>query len=154
MKGLEDSNEMAKNIKLKEDKKRFIFGDVEIGGGIKERYLIHPSLYYYNTNRTVNIIGDFNNIGKKSFTLKDYLEFEGGTSKLLNDTKSYFSLLSDDFSQFLSNQDFTSNRNQFGAVSLTQALNTKTDFSAYAIWSGAKNSTRQELFNDYFGNRE
>ena len=152
LKGLEDSNEMAMNIKLKEDKKRFIFGDVEIGGGIKERYLIHPSLYYYNTNRTVNIIGDFNNIGKKSFTLKDYLEFEGGTSKLLNDTKSYFSLLSDDFSQFLSNQDFTSNRNQFGAVSLTQALNTKTDFSAYAIWSGAKNSTRQELFNDYFGN--
>lgn len=150
LKGLEESNEMAMNIKLKEDKKRFVFGDVETGGGIEERYLVHPSLYYYSPKTNINIISDFNNIGKKSFTLKDYLEFEGGTSKLLNDAKSYFSLLNDDFSQFLSNQDFIANRNQFGAISLTQVINAHTDFSTYAIWSDTKNSTRKEVVNDYF----
>jgi hypothetical protein len=40
-------------------------------------------------------------------------EFEGGTSKLLNDAKGYFSLLNDDFAQFLGSQDFTSSKNNF-----------------------------------------
>src|SRR5690606_11867889 len=45
LKGLEDSDEMAMNIKLKEDKKKFMFGDVESGYsyGNEDRYLIHPN---------------------------------------------------------------------------------------------------------------
>jgi len=97
LKGLEDSEDMAMNIKLKENKKKFIFGDIDSAGGIKERYLVHPSLYYYSPKTSVNAIGDFNNTGTKSFTVKDYLEFEGGRNKLLSDAKSYFSLLNDGF---------------------------------------------------------
>lgn len=150
LKGLEESNETAMNIQLKEDKKRLVFGDIETGVDFKERYVVHPSLYFYGPKTNINIIGDFNNIGQKSFTLKDYIEFEGGTSKLLNDTKSYFSLLNDDFSQFLNNQDFIANRNQFGAINLTQVINAQVDLSTYAIWSDTKNATRQEVLNDYF----
>ena len=40
LKGLSDSDQMALNIKLKEGKKKFLFGDLEAGGGIKDRYLI------------------------------------------------------------------------------------------------------------------
>ncbi len=149
LKGLEDSDEMAMNIKLKKDKKKFVFGDIDVGAGIKERYLAHPALYYYSPKTTVNAIGDFNNTGNKSFTVKDYLDFEGGSNKLILDTKSYFSLLNDDFARFLGNQDFTASRNQFGALSLTQALNPTTDISSYGIWSFMDNNTRSEILNDY-----
>lgn len=149
LKGLEDSDEMAMNIRLKEDKKRFVFGDIEAGAGIKERYLVHPSLYYYSPKTSINVIGDLNNTGSKSFTVKDYLEFEGGTSKLINDTKGYFSLLNDDFAQFLGSQDFIANRNQFGAVSITQAINQKIDLSSYGIWSDMRNETEVQTLNDY-----
>jgi len=44
LKNLQDSEDLAMNIKLKEDKKQFAFGDVEVGAGIKDRYLIHPKL--------------------------------------------------------------------------------------------------------------
>lgn len=149
LKGLENSEDVAMNIRLKENKKRFVFGDIEAGGGIEERYLFHPSLYYYSPKTSVNAIGDFNNIGTKSFTVKDYLEFEGGRNKLINDTKGYFSLLNDDFARFLGSQDFTENRNQFGAVSLNQYINATTDLSTYGIWSYMQNETGIETLNDY-----
>jgi len=149
LKGLEDSDEMAMNIRLKKDKKRFVFGNIETQGGIKERYLIHPSLYYYTPKTSMNAIGDFNNTGSKSFTVKDYLEFEGGRNKLINDTKGYFSLLNDDFARFLRNRDFTASRNLFGALSITQAINQKTDLSCFGIWSDMRNETKVQTLNDY-----
>ncbi len=149
LKGLEDSDEMVMNIKLKEDKKNFIFGDIEIGAGVKDRYLANPSLYYYSPKTSINAIGDFNNTGIKSFTLQDYLEFEGGLNKLFNDAKSYFSILNSDFSQFLANTDFTSSTNYFGALSLNQKINTTTNLSSYGIWSGIQNTTKLETENKY-----
>lgn len=150
LKGLKDSNDMAMNIRLKQDRKKFVFGDLEFGDGIKERYLIHPSIFYYSPKSSVNVLGDLNNTGTKSFTLKDYLNFEGGTSKLLTDARSYFSLLNDDFAQFLVNQDFIDSRSIFGAISLTQAINAKTELTVYGMWSSTKNRTKAQTFNDYF----
>src|SRR5690554_582100 len=77
LKGLEDSEETVLNIVLKEDKKQFVFGDIEAGGGIEERYLIYPKLFYYSPKTSVNFIADINNLSEKSFTLQDYIEFEG-----------------------------------------------------------------------------
>ncbi|TYA74415.1 carboxypeptidase-like regulatory domain-containing protein [Seonamhaeicola marinus] len=149
LKGLQDSEDMAMNIKLKEDKKKFIFGDLEVGSGYKKRYLIHPNLFYYSPKTNVNLIGDFNNQGIKSFTLRDYLEFEGGFGKLINNTKSYFGLFKSDFAQYLNNQDFVRNTNKFGALSIRQSLNTSTDINGYIISSYAKTETRENTLNTY-----
>src|SRR5690554_1502669 len=65
LKGLQDSNQMAMDIKLREDKKKFMFGDVEIGGGVKNRYVLHPNLFYYSPKTNVNTIVDINNTGIK-----------------------------------------------------------------------------------------
>lgn len=149
LKGLSDSDEMVMNIMLKEDKKRFIFGDIEAGLGVDKRHVIHPSLYYYSPKRSINVIGDINNTGKKSFTIKDYIDFEGGRNQLVNDAKSYFSLLNDNFAKFLSNSDFISSKNNFGALSFSQEINTSTDFISYGIWSKTENTERQEIINNY-----
>ena len=76
LKGLQDSEDMAMNILLKEDKKKFVFGDVEVGGGAKNRYLLHPNLFYYSPKTNINFIGDLNNQGIKSFSFNDYLELD------------------------------------------------------------------------------
>ena len=149
LKGLEDSDDMAMNIKLKEDKKKFVFGDVEAGGGIKARYLVHPNLFYYSPKTNVNFIGDLNNIGIKSFTFRDYLEFEGGFSKLLRDASGYFNLMKGDFAQYLNNQDFRENTNQFGALNIRQSISNSTDVSGYIIASNAKTETETNTLNSY-----
>lgn len=152
LKGLEDSDDLAMNIKLKEDKKKFVFGDVEAGAGIKERYVVHPNIFYYSPETTVNFIGDLNNTGVKSFTFRDYLEFEGGFGKLLDNAGSYFSLYNSDFSKYLINQDFIANTNQFGAANIRQALSPATDISGYVIANNAKTETLNETNNAYLNN--
>ena len=149
LKGLQDSDDMALNIKLKEDKKKFIFGDIEAGAGIKDRYVVHPSIFYYSPKTNVNLIGDLNNTGVKSFTIKDYLEFEGGIGKLLSDAGNYFKLYRSDFAQFLDNQDYKSSTNQFGAFNIRQSINQVTDLSAYAIVNNEKNTTASNTINTY-----
>ena len=144
LKGLSDSEQLALNIKLKDNKKKFAFGDLGIGGGIKERYSIHPTLFYYNPKYTLNVIGDFNNIGNKEFSAKDYLEFEGGFERFSKDPSSYFTLLNDDFAQFLSNDNFVFNKNNFGAVNASSQLSTDYRLNAYSIISSNRNNSRSE----------
>ncbi|QRM90969.1 carboxypeptidase regulatory-like domain-containing protein [Lacinutrix sp. WUR7] len=154
LKGLQDSEDLAMNIKLKEDKKKFAFGDVEFGAGIKERYVVHPNLFYYSPKTTINFIGDLNNTGVKSFSFRDYLEFEGGFGKLMSDASSYFSLFNSDFSKYLNNQDFTANTNQFGAINIRQSVSDITDISGYVITSKAKTETQDNTLNEYLISEE
>ena len=149
LKGLQDSEDMAMNITLKEDKKKFVFGDIEVGAGIKERYILHPNIFYYSPKTNVNFIGDLNNQGIKSFTFQDYLEFEGGFGKLLSDASSYFSLFKSDFVQYLNNQDYTANTNQFGALNIRQSVTNNTDISGYIISSNSKTQTASNTLNTY-----
>ncbi|WP_218843371.1 carboxypeptidase-like regulatory domain-containing protein [Winogradskyella wichelsiae] len=149
LKGLQDSEDMALNILLKEDKKKFVFGDIEAGAGIKERYLVHPNLFYYSPKTNINFIGDLNNQGIKSFSFNDYLEFEGGFGKLLDDASSYFGLYNSDFAKYLNNQDFTDNINQFGALNIRQSVSNVTDISGYLITSNSKTQTASNTLNAY-----
>ncbi len=149
LKGLSGSDQMVMNIKLKKDKKHFAFGDLEAGAGTDEHYLIHPNLFYYSPKTNINFIGDINDIGVKSFTIKDYLEFEGGIGKLFTDPSSYFKLSNNEFAGFLSNQDFTASQNKFGAINITQTISDKIDISSYAIFSNTKTETRNETVNQF-----
>lgn len=154
LKELEDTEDVAMNIKLKENKKNFWFGDVELGTGVgfSKRYLIHPSIYYYSPKKAVNVIGDINNIGKKSFTFKDYLEFEGGYSKILLNPKAYFSKMNDDFMKFLNNKDFKNSNHLFGGFSINKSVSSTTDLMSYTIYSKNNNELETQYTNEYITN--
>lgn len=152
LKGLQDSDQMAMNIQLKKDKKKFIFGELETGLGLENRYTIHPTLFYYSPNTNINIIGDLNNIGEKSFTFRDYIEFEGGFSKILTDIGSYANLANDDFAKYLRNNDFKSNVDKFGAFNIRQSINEKTDLNGYVISNSSKTETETSQINNYLNN--
>jgi hypothetical protein len=149
LKGLEDSDRMALNIKLKKGKNKFAFGDIEAGAGHEDRYILHPTLFYYSPKTAVNLIGDFNNIGQKSFSVQDYVNFEGGYAQSINDPSGFFNLFRDDFAQFLSQTDFVFNKNDFGAGSISQELFKNTTFDAYSIINKGKVQTRTTTNNDF-----
>lgn len=152
LKGLQDTEATALNIKLKKDRKKFIFGDIEVGGGHQNRYSLHPNVFYYSPKTNVNFIGDANNTGVKAFTLSDYLEFEGGFGKLLSNSGSYFSLFRDDFAQFLNNNNFKESVQKFGALNIRQAINSVTDISGYVIASDSDTDTETVTENLYQNN--
>ena len=126
-----------------------MFGDIEVAPGIKKRYLAHPTLFYYSPKTTINLIGDMNNTGKKSFNFNDYIEFEGGFSKLIKNRKSYVTLFKSDFTKYLSNNDFKANTNTFGAFNLRQAISLKTDLNTYVISNKSRTKTETRTINEY-----
>ena len=76
-----NQDNIALNIKLKEGKKNFWFGNVTGGGGSSDDeglYLFQPKLFYYSPKYSVNIIGDLNNIGEIAFSRRDFFNFSGG----------------------------------------------------------------------------
>lgn len=146
LKGVSDTDEMALNVKLKEDKKQFVFGDVEAGKGNKEYYKAHTSLFYYSPKTNINFIGSSNNIGEKTFTFKDYLNFQGGVNAVF---KNNFSYKGGSFEQFLSNKDILKEKHQFGAIHISQTTSPVLDVSGYAIFSHTNNESFETRLNQY-----
>ena len=146
LKGLTDSDEMAMNIKLKEDKKRFVFGDVEAGKGNDNFYKTSANLFYYSPKTNVNFIGNINNIGEKTFTFRDYLSFSGGINAVFSGN---FNWKGGDFSQFMENNDVISSKQKFGALNITKVATQKLDVSGYAIFSNSNTGSFVENLNEY-----
>ena len=76
-----NQDNFAINIKLKEGKENFWFGNVTAAGGTapdEELYLFQPKLFYYSPKFTVNVIGDLNNTGDVALTSRDIRNLGGG----------------------------------------------------------------------------
>lgn len=147
LKNLTDSNEMALNIKLKEGKKKFIFGDITLGGGLKERYLIHPNLFYYSPKTSVNAIFSLNNTGEETFSLQDYISFEGEPASFRDNSSAYFNLQNSGLAQFLMQQNYRDRKTTFGAINLSQALSPVLLLNAYSInyWADTRTKATQQI---------
>ncbi|WP_159949555.1 carboxypeptidase-like regulatory domain-containing protein [Polaribacter septentrionalilitoris] len=146
LKGLTDSDDMAMNINLKEDKKRFVFGDVEAGKGNKDFYKTSANLFYYSPKTNVNFIGNLNNIGEKTFTFRDYMSFSGGINAVF---RGNFSWKGGNFSQFLESRDVLESKQKFGAINITKTATSKLDVSGYAIFSSSDIENLVETQNKY-----
>ena len=139
-KGLEKSEQIALNIKLKEDKKNFYFGEVEVGAGIEDRYVLNPTLFKYSDKLTINYIGDLNNTIEKSFTLKDYIRFTGAS-----DLDGIKDVLTSSLSQSLIEQEFKDNRHLFSGFNSQYNPNKKSEFRISLI--GLQDQTEQQDAN-------
>lgn len=146
LKGFSDSDKMAMNIELKEDKKKFVFGDVEAGKGNDDFYKSNANLFYYSPKTTVNFIGNTNNIGEKTFTFSDYMNFQGGTNAIFN---SNFNWKGGDFSQFIENKDLLKNTQHFTALNIAKTVASKLDVSGYAIFSHNKTNSFMKNLNQF-----
>lgn len=146
-----NEDNVAMNIKLKEGKKRFWFGEVGGGGGPEKRYLANPKLFYYSPKTSVNIIGNTNNLGKNPLSFRDYLNFSGGLKNLQGDDGTVIRLSNDSFgfSSFLSEQA-AANRNTLGAFNFSYAPTEKLEFSGFAIQTGNRVTLISESQKNYF----
>lgn len=151
MKKVSDSDELAMNIKLKADKKAFVFGDVEAGSEITNDngyYLAHTGLFYYSPKSNISFIGDLNNIGKSTFKFEDLMRFEGGDSKYVLGKKSPSNLLS----YLIDNTDVLKNKSQFSAINFSLKTLSKLSVSGFAIFSKIFTISQTESVKNYFQN--
>ncbi len=145
------------NIKLKEGKKNFWFGEVTAGLGIAmtdSRYIAHPKLFYYSPKYSVNIITDVNNIGEVPFTMRDYFKFTGGFRGVGSSNGTNFDVGSNDISFLtLKNNRAKEITSKFGAVNFSYSPKKTWDLSGFAIYSGNK-TNMDETMNRTYVNRD
>lgn len=158
MRGLgNDQDNIAINIKLKEGKKNFWFGEVTAGAGIADEdgsYLIHPKLFYYSPKYSINLITDFNDIGEVPFSFRDYFNFTGGFRNFNRRGGTNFNISESDLG-FAVAQNNRANEitTEFVAANFSWAATPKLDLSGFAILSDnstniVNNSIRKYIVSD------
>lgn len=150
------SNEdnIAINIKLKEGKKNFWFGEVTAGVGPDERYLVHPKLFYYSPKYSINIITDMNNIGEIPFTRRDYFNFTGGFKGVNRSSGTSFNVASSDMGFLtMQNNRAKSIDTKFGAANFSYSPKKTWDLSGFAIYSGTRTDMEQNSNRQYIQNQ-
>lgn len=152
MKQVSDSDDLAMNVKLKADKKKFVFGDLEAGaevGNVNNGfYLAHAALFYYSPKTNLSFIGDANNIGKRTFTFDDLLRFGGGMSSFLSGRKSFTNL----YSFATDNNEVVQNKSQFAALNFSHDFSKKLEISGFSILSKVLTASQIESKNEYLQN--
>ncbi|MEP6803898.1 MAG: TonB-dependent receptor, partial [Flavobacterium sp.] len=143
LKGLEnDQDNVAMNIKLKDGKKNFWFGDVTAGTGVGEldsRYIINPKLFYYSPKYSINLITNFNNIGELPLTAQDYFKFTGGFKNMMKKGGSNFNVSTNDLGiSILRNNRAKEIETKFGATNFAYSVTKKWNISGFGILSTSK----------------
>ncbi|MWB96700.1 TonB-dependent receptor [Flavobacterium sp. GA093] len=143
LKGLEnDQDNVAMNIKLKEGKKNFWFGDMTAGIGVGQldsRYVINPKLFYYSPKYSINLITNFNNIGELPLTAQDYFKFTGGFRNMMKKGGSNFNISSNDIGiSLLRNNRAKEIETQFGATNFAYSPTKNWNLSGFGILSSSK----------------
>ncbi len=145
LKGLENNEEnVAINIKLKQGKKNFWFGDMMAGIGIgmgnkADRYIVNPKLFYYNPKFSINVIGNKNNIGELPLTAQDYFKFTGGFKNMMRKGGSSFNVVSNDLGIMgLRNNQAANIESSFGAANFSFNPSKAWTLSGFGIVLGNK----------------
>jgi len=144
LKGVENNQDnVAMNIKLKDGKKNFWFGDMNAGGGIDDkgkadRYSINPKLFYYSPKYSINLISNFNNIGELPLTIQDYFKFTGGFRSMMGKGGSSFNVSSNDLGiSLLRNNRAKEIDTKFGATNFSYNPTKSWSLSGFGIFSSS-----------------
>ena len=152
-----NQNNVALNIKLKEGKKNFWFGNILGGGGEPEvhpkadnLYLIQPKLFYYSPEYSLNFIGDLNNIGEVAFTRRDYFNFTGGFKRPSATSGTSINLGNNDIGFLtLQNNRAKDINTKFGAANFSWSPKTSLDLGGFAIFSNSRNELQENRSIQY-----
>lgn len=149
-----NQDNFAINIKLKQGKESFWFGNITGGVGDapeENLYLLQPKLFYYNPKYSINIISDFNNIGEVALTRRDIRGFGGGF--VAPSSRSGTSIdLGDNSLNFLTNQrNALRIENKLTSVNFSYSPKKNLDLSGFLIFNNS-NINSKEISNIRYTN--
>ncbi|CAM3293962.1 TonB-dependent receptor [Zobellia roscoffensis] len=156
MKGLtNDDDNVALNIRLKEGKKNFWFGEITAGYGPDDRYLAHPKLFYYSPKYSINIITDLNNIGEVPFTRNDYRNFTGGFRNINSRGGSSIATGADGLGLSTTQNNRANDIDtKFAAVNFSYAPTDGLDLSGFGIYSYTGTLMKSERNTAYIASND
>ncbi|MDT0621646.1 carboxypeptidase-like regulatory domain-containing protein [Croceitalea vernalis] len=147
-----NQDNFALNIKLKEGKENFWFGNITAGGGVapdKELYILQPKLFYYTPKYSLNFIGDLNNTGEAALTRRDIRSFGGGFRSPSRNSGTNINL-GDNSLNFLTTQaNALEIENKLATGNFSYSPKETIDFSGFLIYNSSRILSRETSFIQY-----
>jgi hypothetical protein len=153
IKGFNNKGKIVLNVKLKEDFKNKIVGNIEGNYGAIDKYLGHLNLFNFFKKGNLSLVSDYNNIGETAITIDDYIELRGGVSAFADDNQQSIIKIDDSElpSYVVSNNLVEKREVGFNSLNYTQTFSNRLKFVGYSILNDSKlleNSlTQKEFFN-------
>ncbi|WP_298343385.1 TonB-dependent receptor [uncultured Algibacter sp.] len=147
-----NQDNVALNIKLKEGKENFWFGNVTAGAGSSpdnELYLVQPKLFYYSPKFSLNFIGDLNNTGELALTRRDIRGFGGGFRAPSRSSGTSINLGDNSLSFLTTQNNALEIENKLAASNFSYSPNSALDISGFAIYNSSRILSREESFIQY-----
>ena len=136
-----NQNNFAINIKLKQGKESFWFGNVTAGAGDspdEKLYLVQPKLFYYNPKYSINFISDLNDIGEVALSRRDIRGFGGGFNAPSRQSGTSINL-GDNSLNFLTNQrNALKIENKLATMNFSYSPNKSLDLSGFLIYNNSQ----------------
>ena len=151
-----NQDNVAINIKLKQGKESFWFGNVTTGAGdspSEELYLVQPKLFYYSPKYSINFIGDMNNIGEVALSRRDIRGFGGGFRSPSRQSGTNINL-GDNSLNFLTNQSNAQRiENKLATGNFSYSPNEKLDLTGFLIFNSSSIDAKENSFIQYTDSR-
>lgn len=135
-----NQDNVAINIKLKEGKESFWFGNVTAGGGNSTRdhlYLLQPKLFYYNPKYSINFIGDLNNIGEVALSRRDLRGFGGGFRAPSRQSGTNINLGDNSLSSLTNERNALKIENKLASGNFSYSPNPSLDLTGFLIFNSS-----------------
>jgi len=139
------------NIKLREDKKKGFFGNLEGGYGTDDKYNAKMNLNRFNKKSQLSFLGLANNINQQGFSMNEFVNFSGGMSSLMRSSGGRVRIggsssavpISDGLSDGLA-------KTLAGGVNYNVEIGKKLDLRTSYFYNGINNQITQDKFRQDF----
>ena len=147
-----NQDNVAINIKLKEGKESFWFGNVTAGGGNSTQddlYLLQPKLFYYNPKYSINFIGDLNNIGEVALSRRDLRAFGGGFRAPSSQSGTRINLGDNSLSFLTNERNALKIENKLASGNFSYSPNASLDLTGFLIFNSSTVDARESSSIQY-----
>jgi len=147
-----NQDNVALNIKLKEGKDNFWFGNITAGGGTSpdnSLYLFQPKLFYYSPKYSINFIGDLNNTGEVALTSRDIRNFGGGFRAPSTSSGTSINLGNNGLNFLTSQNNAQKIESKLGTGNFSYSPTQALDLSGFLIFNSSRIRSKETSFVQY-----
>jgi hypothetical protein len=150
-----DQDRVAINIRLKEGKEKFWFGEITAAGGYgndETRYQVQPKAFYYSPDLSINVLTDFNNLGIPAFSNRDLARFTGRNFRNTPNVGSSIgtSISNNGITQYSGN-NAVNIESKFAAFNTTFKASKSLDINGFVILSQSDVDDRATSRREFIG---
>ena len=145
-----NEDNFAINIRLKDGKDKFWFGEILAGTGPDDIHIIAPKIFYYDKKFNFSLLGNSNDVGSPALSRRDFYRFSGGFNNLNSRAGTSINISSDLAGiGSLQNNRAKLIESEFGAANFSFNNDRGLEISGFSVFTTVTNDIEEQISRTY-----